>query len=233
MISRTSYASTGASYQPLTSHRYARIATASRRFRQCAWRDDRPVVAGVVDGSRGSRSRDRLSCWCWSVGCGRSRRVRRQPEPDLFVDVGQLDAAGPPPQGPRLEFYGTPVRLAVVVVAPAGRHGELPPAGVLPSLMDRLVPGLPNVVAVHRPMICRWPAQLSTQGFAQSFFNQVALPGDRGKGTPWCSIAGKLQVGDRLFLVGLVCCANQSNGLSQVVVQHEGQWLDILRIRDE
>ncbi len=162
-----------------------------------------------------------------------SRKVRRQPESDLFVDVGQLDAAGPPQQGPRLEFYGTPVRLAVVVVAPAGRHGELPPAGVLPSLMDRLVPGLPNVVAVHRPMICRWPAQLSTQGFAQSFFNQVALPGDRGKGTPWCSIAGKLQVGDRLFLVGLVCCANQSNGLSQVVVQYEGQWLDILRIRDE
>jgi hypothetical protein len=161
------------------------------------------------------------------------RKVRRQPEPDLFVDVGQLDAAGPSLQGPRIEFYGTPVRLAVLVVAPAGRHGELPPAGVLPSLMDRLVPGLPNVVADHQPLICRWPAQLSTQGFAQSFFNQVALPGDRGKGTPWCSIAGKLQVGDRLFVVGLVCCASQSNGLSQVVVQHEGQWLDILRIRDK
>jgi len=160
------------------------------------------------------------------------RRVLGLPEPDLFVDVGLLDASGPPPQGPRLEFYGTQVRLAVVVVAPAGRQGELPPAGILPTLMDRLVPGLPHVVASHRPMICRWPAQLSTQGFAQSFFNHVALPGDRGKGTPWCSIAGKLQVGDRLFLIGLVCCANQPSGLSQFVVQHEGQWLDILRIRD-
>jgi hypothetical protein len=59
----------------------------------------------------------------------------------------------------------------------------------------------------------------------------VALPGDRGKGTPWCSIAGRLQVGDRLFLIGLVCCAHQPNALSQFVVQHEGQWLDILRIR--
>lgn len=153
-------------------------------------------------------------------------------EPDLWVDVGQLDASGPPAQGPRIEFYGTAVRLAVVVVAPAGRHGELPPAGVLPGLMDRLVPGLPHVIANHRPLICRWPAQLSTQGFAQSFFNHVALPGDRGKGTPWCSMAGRLQVGDRLFLVGLVFCASQPTGLSQFVVQHEGQWLDILRIRD-
>jgi hypothetical protein len=171
-----------------------------------------------------------------AVVCARwlrkGRKVRWQPEPELFVDVGQLDASGPPPQGPRVEFYGTPVRLAVVVIAPAGRQGELPPPGVLPNVMDRLVPGLPRVVASHRPMICRWPAQLSTQGFAQSFFNHVALPGDRGKGTPWCSIAGKLQVGDRVFLIGLVCCANQPNALSQFVVQHEGQWLDILRIRD-
>jgi hypothetical protein len=123
--------------------------------------------------------------------------------------------------------------LAVVVVAPAGRQGELPPPEVLPGLIDRLVPGLSSVIASHRPLICRWPAQLSTQGFAQRFLNQVALPGDHGKGTPWCSIAGKLKVGDRLFLVGIVCCAHQPNGLSQVVVQHEGQWLDILRIRDE
>lgn len=162
----------------------------------------------------------------------RRRKVLGPPEPDLFVDVGQLDTAGPPAEGPRVEFYGTPVRLAVVVVAPAGRQGELPPPGVLPTLMDRLVPGLPAVVAHHQPLICRWPAQLSTQGFAQSFFNHVPLPGDRGKGTPWCSIAGKLQVGDRVFLVGLVCCANQPNGLSQFIVQHEGQWLDILRMRD-
>jgi hypothetical protein len=160
------------------------------------------------------------------------RRIAAPPEPDLFLDVRQLDATGPPPQGARLEFYGTPVRLAVVVVAPAGRQGELPPAGVLPTLLDRLIPGLPRVVADHRPLICRWPTQLSTQGFAQSFFNHVTLPGDRGKGTPWCSIAGRLQVGDRLFLVGLVCCASQPTGLGQFVVQHEGQWLDILRIRD-
>jgi hypothetical protein len=162
----------------------------------------------------------------------RKRDASRHLQPDLFVDVSQLDASGPPATGPRAEFYGLPVRLAVVVIAPAGRNSELPAPELLPGLLDRLDPGLSAVVASHHPLVCRWPMQLSTQGFAQRFFNQVALPGERGKGTPWCSIAGKLQVGDRLFLVGIVCCAQQPNGLGQFVVQHEGQWLDILRIRD-
>jgi hypothetical protein len=97
--------------------------------------------------------------------------------------------------------------------------------------MEQLVPGMSSVLAHHQPLICRWPAQLSSTGFAQSFFNHVALPGARGRGTPWCSLAGKLAVGDRVFLVGLVFCAATSNSLSQMTVEHEGQWLDVLRIR--
>ncbi len=171
-----------------------------------------------------------LAIWGW-LRHARGPRLRAASGP--LIDVSGLDSSGPPPQGPRLEFYGTPVRLAVVVVAPAGRGGELPPPDVLPGLMERLVPGLTNIIARHQPLICRWPVQLSSQGFSQSFFNQVALPGARGKGTPWCSIAGKLQIGDRSFLVGLACCAGAPNSVSQIVVQHEGQWLDILRYREE
>ena len=47
------------------------------------------------------------------------RRRARQPEPvspDLRIDVASLPAHGPPEGGPRLEFYGTPVRLAVLVL---------------------------------------------------------------------------------------------------------------------
>ncbi len=167
--------------------------------------------------------------WGW---LRRRRRPRHREMVGPLVEVAQLDSSGPPLDGPRLEFYGTAVRVAVVVVAPAGRGGELPPDDVLPGLLDRLVPGLAHIMTAHQPRIYRWPTQLSSHGFAQSFFNRVALPGARGKGTPWCSIAGKLQVGDRLFMVGLACAAGHSNSLSQVVVQHEGQWLDILRYRE-
>lgn len=163
----------------------------------------------------------------------RRRATREQPEPDLFIDVTALPLTAMPAGGPRAEIYGTPVQLAVIVVAPAGRKGELPPAELLPSVLERLVPGLPQVIASHRPQLHRWPPQLSTQGFAQRFFGQVMLPGDHGKGTPWCSLAGKLQLGNRLFLVGLVCRSAQPNGLGQITIQHEAQWLDVLRIHDE
>jgi hypothetical protein len=129
-----------------------------------------------------------------------------------------------------LEFYGTPVRLAVLVLAPAGRNNATPTDAELPELIDSLVPGLWAVVQTHGPLVRCWPFQLSTQGFTHSFFNHVRLPGDRGKGTPWSAVAGRFEVGDRQLLAGLVCVADRPNSLSQMTVAHVGQWLDVLRV---
>ena len=51
------------------------------------------------------------------------RRRGRLPlvEPDLTIDVASLGTAGPPPGGPVLEHHNLPMRLAAIVVAPAGR----------------------------------------------------------------------------------------------------------------
>ncbi len=95
------------------------------------------------------------------------------------------------------------------------------------------MPGLTEIVAAHQPLVRRWPEQLSSHGFNQAFFNNLALPGSRGKGTPWCSLAGKLMVGDRQFLVGMVCSSGNPNSLGQMVVEHEGQWLNALRVREK
>ena len=53
--------------------------------------------------------------WRW---LRRGKRLTQRVAPDFLIDVSQLDATGPSADGARLEFYGTPVRLAVVVVAP-------------------------------------------------------------------------------------------------------------------
>ena len=174
-----------------------------------------------------------IGVWLVVRSVRRAWRPRPGPPSDLTIDLSRLSDAGPPPTGPRLEFYGTPVRLAVLVVAPAGRDGQLPAAEVLPGLMERMIPGLPQVIAHHQPLIRRWPAQLSSEGFVRAFFSHVSLPGDRGRGTPWCGIAGKFHLGDRSFLAGLVCCSTRSTSLGQVTVRHEGQWLDILRFRGD
>jgi hypothetical protein len=153
---------------------------------------------------------------------------------DLSIDIAALRPVGPPPNARRLEFYGKPVRVVVLVMAPLGRGTIMPSNEVISQALDDLVPGLMSMVNVHQPIFRRWPAQLSWHGFAQSFFANMRLPGDRkGKDTPWCSIAGKLEAGGQPILAGMVLCADEANTLSQVVAEHPGQWHDVLRVRRE
>ena len=159
------------------------------------------------------------------------RRPLQVADPDLTIDLGIVAAAGPPLDGPVLEFYNVPVRLVVLVLAPAGRGGRLPPADQLPAIVDQLVPNMKTILDLHQPIFRSWPAQLSAEGFARSLFTHVQLPGSQGKGTPWCSLAGRFTAEDQHLLAGIVCCADRPNSLSQLVVERESQWLDILRIR--
>jgi hypothetical protein len=150
---------------------------------------------------------------------------------ELAIDVAALSALPPPNEGPQLEFYGTPVRLAVMVLAPVGRGGEIPAPAELATTLENLLPGLQEIVALHQPQVVLWPNQLSSQGFLQAFFNLAALPGDHGKGTPWCSVAGKFEGGGQQYLAGLICCAAGANSLGEMTVERPGQWLGVLRVR--
>lgn len=161
---------------------------------------------------------------------GRGRKPEAPPV-DLRIRVADFPPGGPPEEGPRLELYGTPVRLVALVLAPAGRNTQLPTGGALADAIDSLVPELMSVVTAHQPLVRCWPVQLSTQGFAHSFFNNVPLPGEHGKGTPWCCIAGRFEAGDQQLLAGLVCAAGKPNSLAQITIQHVGQWIDIVRVR--
>ena len=166
----------------------------------------------------------------WKIIAGR-RRELPPPVLDLAIDVNSLGAEGPSAAGPILEHYNVPVRLAAVVLAPTGRGRELPSIDQLPQLIDHMVPGLAQVVAAHRPLIRRWPSQLSAEGFAHTFFAQVKLPGDRGKGTPWCSAAGRFEVGRQPVMAGLVMRAESGNNFSQSIVHQQHEWLGILRVK--
>jgi len=168
------------------------------------------------------------------VKAWRSRQgLQHSSEPDLTIDLTELGLAVPPASTKRLEIYGTPVRLRAVVIAPAGRHQASLHHDDVPILLNQFMPGLLEIFQSHQPLCRCWPAQLSSQGFAQSFMNHVSLPGNRGKGTPWTSIVGKFNVSEQVFLIGFACCSETSNSLSQFVVEHEGQWFDTLRIRQE
>jgi len=161
----------------------------------------------------------------------RRRRKPVPPEPDLRIDVPALGLVSPPAGAPRLEFYHVPVRLAAIVLAPVGRVRRLPPADQIHSVIDAIVPGLDEVAVSHESMLYYWPVQLSPRGFAHSFFKHARLPGDRGRGTRWCSVAGVFKMGNQPLMAGLIMSTESENSLSQVIIEMETKWLDVLRIK--
>ena len=154
-------------------------------------------------------------------------RVTAGPE---SIDVLAMTPKPPPAKGPQLTYFNAPVRLAVLVIAPAGRGAGLPSKDDLPDIVEQLLPGLMNVLAAHQPVYRTWPQQLSSGGFAHSFARLVPLPGDRGKGTPWCSVAGRFQADGRTYLAGMVLCSEKANAHGHQEIDKPGGWLDMLRI---
>ncbi len=167
----------------------------------------------------------------WSI-LRRRRRPATEVAEDVAIDVPGMVEQGPPQGGPQLTCYGVPVRVAVIVLAPTGRHGELPSGMEMPTLAEGIVPGLMTILSRDRPQVERWPPQLSRHGFIQSFFSNVRLPGDKGKGTPWCSVVGRVDHEGNSYLVGFVLCASKNNALGPVEIEHAGRWLDVLRLRE-
>jgi hypothetical protein len=159
------------------------------------------------------------------------RPLKEVPPPNLEIDVPNLAVADVSSAEPRLEIYGIPSVVAAVVVAPSGRDAEEPPKRVAFHLLEAVTPGFGEVLAGHQPLLAVWPAQLSTQGFSQVFFTNARLPGDAGRGTEWTSVAGKVQWKGKMFLVGLVFRAERPLELGQRLMEHAGQWVEMLRVR--
>lgn len=162
----------------------------------------------------------------------RKRRKAEKPlPPELRIELAKLNDEGPPAELPALEFYNLPMRLSGVVLAPVGRLRELPPEEELTAVFESVLPGLGRVVELHRPLVRLWPYQVSTRGFANSFFSNIRLPGMAGRGTPWSAVAGLFKHGDTPVMLGLVLRAASPNSLGQVIVNTEHEWLGCLRVK--
>jgi hypothetical protein len=160
-------------------------------------------------------------------------RRRVEAPADLTIRLAELSQQGPPADRPQLACYSIPVRLAAVVLAPAGRSGRLPSNDDLPEVIDSITPELMEVVAAHQPLFRRWPPQLSSQGFTQLLLANVPLPGDGGKGTPWCVLTGRIEARQTKYLIGLVLRADKPNSLGQHIIDQPAAWLDVLRVKQD
>lgn len=159
-------------------------------------------------------------------------RRRKADDWDRELAIG-LDACPLPAGAPgdrRLTVYHLPARLRLVVVAPAGKDGEVDALAV-EKLLDRVLPGLGEVAARDRPFIRVWPAQKSHTGFAAAFHRHTPKAAGRGELSRWVLVAGRAQVGHPGVLLGLGLWADEPTTLDRATLEPH-QWLDVLRVRE-
>ena len=158
--------------------------------------------------------------------------TKRKPETASPLDF-DVQTLAPPVAGVDelvVRVYHVPVRVGLVVIAPLGRDAPLPGRGAIRELLDQAIPGLGTVMQHDQPQLRLWPAQLSASGFVHSLARHVKVPGEGGKNSLWCLVAGRVLASDRPFMVGLALCATEPNSLGVITVESEHKWLDVLRI---
>jgi len=171
----------------------------------------------------------------WGIADRLFRRLfrRRAPWGEWNKELNEDLAGYPPPIRPagnqRLTVYHLPVRLRLVVLAPAGTETQINLENVN-QLLDQVVPGLGGIAANDQPRVRAWPPQLSQQGFAIAFQRHTRRPEPQGTPSHWLLVAGRAQIGRQTVLLGLALWLDQPATLNHVVLEPH-QWLDVVRIK--
>jgi hypothetical protein len=127
-----------------------------------------------------------------------------------------------------LSLHGRPCRLRLVVLAPMGRR-DLSEHGEPEALLNQVVRGLGGVAKVDKARLRQWPPQLSSTGFAPTFFRNTQRPRNHGQARHWVLLAGPAKAGDLPLLLGLAVWCEEAGEASQQSVQPH-QWAELLRV---
>ena len=157
---------------------------------------------------------------------------RKRKPPDLEKNQREDLAEYPPPPaapGRRLTVNGNPVRLRLVVIAPAGKQHAALTADDVPDVLDDVFRGLGGYVAADKPRVRVWPPQLSAAGFAPTFHRLVTSPDAERTASRWMKLAGPARTGKRPILLGLAVLADEPVQLGDVQVETT-EWGELLHI---
>lgn len=150
------------------------------------------------------------------------------PEAGLSEDLSTYPPA--PTSGKRhyqLSVMNTPVRMRLAVVAPVGKK----PVGKVDSVLEQVLRGLGEVSIDDKPRLRVWPPQLSSAGFAPTFFRLTKRPDPDGKPSRWVLLAGPARAGGVPVLVALACMTDTPTKLGLITLT-EAQWNEVLRVEN-
>ncbi|MBI2808563.1 MAG: hypothetical protein HYX68_26545 [Planctomycetes bacterium] len=129
----------------------------------------------------------------------------------------------------QLRIEGVPVRVRLVVIAPAGTASDLD-EDELGKILEQLLPGLGDVLKHDKPRVRVWPTQVSYQGFATHFHRNTVTGAAEGEQTRWAMIAGRIKVGKKQYMLGLALQSIKPNTVGRRTVDSH-EWASVLRVR--
>jgi hypothetical protein len=129
----------------------------------------------------------------------------------------------------QLRAEGVPVRLRLLIVAPAGTGSDVN-IDELPELLDMIVLGMGDIYKYDKPRVQVWPVQISYQGFGNVFHRNMRTGGEEGQLTRWVLVAGRAKVGKKQLMLGMALQSAKPNTIGRRTIDtHE--WASILRVR--
>jgi hypothetical protein len=159
---------------------------------------------------------------------GRKKPVKDTP--NLEEDLTEYPDLKSSTTGDRqLRVEGVPVRLRLVVVAPAGTASEVDQDEVA-KYLEKVVPGLGDIYKRDKPRLRVWPTQISYQGFATHFHRNTLTGAEDGEQTRWVMIAGRVKLGKQQIMLGLAMQSIKPNTVGRRTVDSH-EWASILRVR--
>jgi hypothetical protein len=150
-------------------------------------------------------------------------------ERNLEEDLSEYPPLKPSTGDRQLKVEGVPVRMRLVVVAPAGKDADVD-ADDVEAMLDKVVVGLGEIYRGDKPRVRVWPRQLSYEGFAKHFQRNMITPEGEGEPSRWVLIGGRVKLGKQQIMLGLGLQALKPTTVGRRTIDaHE--WPTVLRVR--
>jgi hypothetical protein len=150
-------------------------------------------------------------------------------EEDLTEDLGTYPPAPASTGDRRLLVEGVPVRVRLVVLAPAGNDADLDEEEI-PRILEKVLPGLGLIFKADKPRVRMWPVQQSYKGFSTHLHRMTLIPEEDGELSPWIILAGRIKEKGLHAMLGLGLQALKPSTVGRRTLDaHE--WSSVLRVR--
>ncbi|HZZ78449.1 MAG TPA: hypothetical protein VFE62_08010 [Gemmataceae bacterium] len=156
------------------------------------------------------------------------KKEKPEDRSDLTEDLTTYPDLKSRPGDTQLRAEGSPVRLRLVVLAPAG-NAEIDEDSI-PKILEEVVAGMGAIYKNDKPRVKIWPKQVSYQGFATFFHSHTETGASEKEQTRWVLVAGRIKVGKTQYMLGLGMQTIKPNPIGRRTVDaHE--WSNVLRVR--